>query len=252
MKLLSPDAISRHSQEVRKAYGNPLAFTLVELMVVIGIISILSLLSFGLWKKAKASVLESKALNNVRSAAQLMHLYAQDHNGRFPRGWWTPSADREGGVQQTWQEQLAPYLLSSNLNNPGELRRLLRRSSNSSLMDPAAPLPMNGEDLPSLGINVNICDNYWDGWKGYVLRVPHPTETILLGSRSVSSGSSDYLWSLNNSLWSSINPGLYHRSKRAGVFVFVDGHAEVLDQDTLTPETKEAEARPELWRWPQN
>ena len=225
------------------------AFTLTEILVVICVIAILGTLLLSGAKYASKRVLEIKAIHNIRSAGQGMLLYAQDHNNRLPRGWRAPSTEWDNGVQQTWQEQVAPYIVGGTTSSSSSLRKLLRRTANSPLMDPGAPQPHNDEDMPSMGINANLNDGYWDGWKGYLSRVPHPSETILLGSRQVEAGSSDYLWSFNNPLWETINPGLYHRNKTVGIFAFVDGHVEVLSREVLTPGTSEANSRPELWRW---
>jgi prepilin-type processing-associated H-X9-DG protein/prepilin-type N-terminal cleavage/methylation domain-containing protein len=60
------------------------AFTLVELLVVIGIIAILASLALPPLARAKASGQSTYCLNNLRQFGLALHLYAGDHDDTLP------------------------------------------------------------------------------------------------------------------------------------------------------------------------
>jgi prepilin-type N-terminal cleavage/methylation domain-containing protein len=71
------------------------AFTLIELLVVIAIVAILAGLLLPALSRAKAKAKRVACLSNLRQATLGFHLWAQDHEGKFP---WMAGID-EGGSQ---------------------------------------------------------------------------------------------------------------------------------------------------------
>ena len=71
--ICSPGAVRRQS-----------AFTLVELLVVIGIIALLVSILLPALNKARESAMEVQCASNLRQFGQALHLYANAYNG------WTP------------------------------------------------------------------------------------------------------------------------------------------------------------------
>src|SRR5947209_1202144 len=61
-----------------------LAFTLIELMVVIAIIAILAALLFPVLSRAKAKARQTTCINNMHQLTLADTLYATDHNEQFP------------------------------------------------------------------------------------------------------------------------------------------------------------------------
>jgi prepilin-type N-terminal cleavage/methylation domain-containing protein len=60
------------------------AFTLVELLVVIGIIAILISILLPVLSKAREQSNKTKCLSNLRALGQAMYLYAANHKDRLP------------------------------------------------------------------------------------------------------------------------------------------------------------------------
>ena len=61
------------------------AFTLVELLVVVGILVVLIALLMPALSRARASAQLLRCSTNLRSMAHAAQSYAADHKGRFPR-----------------------------------------------------------------------------------------------------------------------------------------------------------------------
>lgn len=60
------------------------AFTLVELLTVIAIMAILAAMLLPTLNQAKARAKRAACINNLRQCGFAFHLFAADHNGRFP------------------------------------------------------------------------------------------------------------------------------------------------------------------------
>ena len=66
------------------------AFTLVELLVVIGIIALLISILLPSLQKARESATSLKCLSNLKSIGQLTYIYTAEQDGSLPVGDWLP------------------------------------------------------------------------------------------------------------------------------------------------------------------
>jgi prepilin-type N-terminal cleavage/methylation domain-containing protein len=90
------------------------AFTLIEMLVVIGIIAILAAMLLPVLAKSKGKAQRISCVSNIKQVGLGIILWSQDHEGKFP--WLVKTAD--GGsyaLDQAWQHFV---LLSNEIATP--------------------------------------------------------------------------------------------------------------------------------------
>lgn len=91
-------------------------FTIVELLVVVGIIGVLAAILFPVVVKARESAKIAKCISNMKQLGAALTFYLDDNSGRFPAAvpWGSPTywAKVEHGSQKTIQELLSSYVHS--------------------------------------------------------------------------------------------------------------------------------------------
>ena len=86
-------------------------FTLVELLVVIGVIAVLASLSLAVLSKVGAASDRSKAISNMRQIGAGINLFAADNDGRLPGPLWPGQlAQFDPARSGRLVRELAPYL----------------------------------------------------------------------------------------------------------------------------------------------
>lgn len=84
------------------------AFTLVEMLVVIGIMAILAVLLLPVFHKMMDRMTAAKFCSNLRTVAAALHGYAADNNETFPA--FVDKRFGTGGSAIHWQGRIASYL----------------------------------------------------------------------------------------------------------------------------------------------
>jgi prepilin-type N-terminal cleavage/methylation domain-containing protein len=168
-------------------------FTLVELLIVIGIIVLLIAILLPALSTARESANRVACANNLRQMGQFVILFANDHNGRVPEAQDTP-ASGAGGWMPTWMYTKDYFVLvddyganqrlficpSSPLADQGpsafpygEGSELAARASTDSLPDNPKTVAEGEEDLTE----------YWVGF-GYVWMGRNIQETEAPGGQN--------------------------------------------------------------------
>ncbi|MEO0795424.1 MAG: prepilin-type N-terminal cleavage/methylation domain-containing protein [Verrucomicrobiota bacterium] len=81
------------------------AFTLIELLSVIAVVSVLFAISAAVYGQARQKAEEATCASNMRQLGQAMHLHANEHAGEFPLTMHTLQ-----DVKQSWIYTLEEYL----------------------------------------------------------------------------------------------------------------------------------------------
>ena len=78
----------------KRRAGRARGFTLVELLVVIGIIALLMSILLPTLGRVREQAAATQCMSNLRSFGQVLHIYASGNNGRIPLGY---SGNKHGG-----------------------------------------------------------------------------------------------------------------------------------------------------------
>jgi len=176
------------------------AFTLVELLVVVAIISLLVSILLPTLGKAKEQARIVICLTNLKGLNLAFTYYTGENNE------WYPQGSGSGGCPPTWDHILQPdYQQFDMLHCPSDK---LKRAYGS--------IPQVDRHPRSYAINRAVTwmgpsgydPDYWPGGVGKTTYVESPSETIILGEQ----------W--KSMYWSTVQAGIYNRYPGSGIFTY--------------------------------
>lgn len=231
-------------------------FTLVELLVVVGIIAVLIGILMPVLSKARAAANRAVCLSNIRQLSVGIFMYCNDNKGWFP----TCAAPADGIAHVHYPDDWIWWEANRNLDDSAiakyvgrgeQLKQLLRCPADTFDGRKTSPAigPLQGPYLYSYAMNANLAANFKPYGRWYAERkisqwrapfkkilLTEGLETIILGPCL------DYDTPLTRRHGRSRfhgdvpgNPPLrYGAMNGCNVStVFLDGHAEGIDQDFI-------------------
>ncbi len=105
------------------------AFTLIELLLVIGLIAVLASLIMGVTNVVRSSSASAVCMANLRQIGMGMDLYASENNGWYPAH-WSPTTD------VTWYGAIAPYIITEYSSPSDSMSKLFHCPANRRPYNP--------------------------------------------------------------------------------------------------------------------
>lgn len=209
-------------------------FTLVELLVVIGIIAMLIAVLLPALAASRQQATNVKCLSNLRQLAQFAFAYCAENNGAFPLAYWDYDKDRS--PEASW-DYIIEHINGVRTVQPGIL--FGRRGGTSVAQCPSYDRSIPGGDAFT-GYNYNTSyiggrftqDGNDHRASAKLGKLRDPVHTALFGDGEYASGPNKYMRApfpspedpSSAEVHASGSQGFRHRN--ATNVAFADGHAE--------------------------
>lgn len=144
----------------RSAPRRFMGFTLVELLVVIGIIALLISILLPSLSKARETANRAKCAANLKQIGTAFKLYANENNGAYPRGYYVPGGTLQGNLADITTDDAStaffypPGTTSPTQNNVSQELWLLLR--NEDLVSAVFTCPSANWEADSYKANATI------------------------------------------------------------------------------------------------
>jgi len=108
---MKPSTHSGRSNRIIPVKGQPTcAFTLTELLVVVGTLAVLALLLVPALASTKIDTWRIQCQNNLKQLQIGFQLFAQDHSDMYPPAGWTSGSSSNPSYQITWDSFINKYI----------------------------------------------------------------------------------------------------------------------------------------------
>ena len=255
-------------------------FTLVELLVVIGIIAILVALLLPSLQTARQHALTVQCSSNIRQIGQALQMYINENKGYVPKPNYSPQVPFPVALSRIyWWDQLAVYMaIPKDWYGYPQKYLIDKRPFDGTVLS----CPVRSGDATKLSYHVNRLHTNWDGTNMYtntvyggawdmtkITQYKRPGETMYLTEQwsvstypQVSAITQMYApaeiqklppWSTNSAFWAM--PESRHNRGKVLNFMFLDGSVKTLRADTLHYDYHMESQNSWFWRgqkWPRS
>lgn len=200
-------------------------FTLVELLTMTAIVAILAAMAVPALNGARNRSHIAGCVTKLRTLGMGVPLYAQDHDGEFPRSFHSAGVHREPG----WAASIAPYLGAPSADSLSEWKPVFNRYFRCPADSSTDPT------VYSYGMNVFFeltpdGDDYEGSpatWR-QAIQVPHPSKTILFAETRPVAFGDHFMCHQWSGITAARNAVAWNRHSNKSNCLFVDGHVETL------------------------
>jgi len=206
---------------MRKSPG----FTLVELLVAVGIIGVLAALLLPVLSRARESAKRASCTNNLRQIGIAFELYLQENNDTYPAAadpvsmspyYWL-------WMGRGWRTRLTEYI-PGDKENPGVFWCPSDPRSENKFESTSYAYSMAFYHSPE---QIDAMDNVTNNYSSPVPSVPQRTTAVRNPSRKILAGE----WYANHSAFAG-DAGWFGQGGTR-LFLFADGHVQYLRWDEL-------------------
>ena len=238
----------RSATKPAKALTRAAGFTLVELLVVIGIIALLISILMPALSKAREQANAVKCMSNQRNLGNALVMFTQDHQGYLPKAWFNdgPIGSALNGGRMAWEYRFPKYgwdyLLLGYVGKNRELFRCPSDEPGRFRGDPLDASPDSDHIPASYRMNISNQHVFGGGpdnaidrplFATKISRLKHSSKAIVLfdGANNAALWHHAATWevSLDGTVTKTykFNVG-WNKHRRRANYTFADGHAESL------------------------